>query len=150
MISDYSITENIPVADHVYKYLVHKNGSDTITADRSDIFGIIILSSLNKNLDLRIQKTSFSKTIKVVIKEHHYLKNGVFVGIKRGQVFNKLFDKMFRNELYAHCKRIKQTHEDNYYKIIRSFLDIYNITEDDLKIETIYRDFKRKKLQIAS
>ncbi|MDO6813808.1 hypothetical protein [Tenacibaculum soleae] len=143
--SDYSITETIPVADHVFRYLVHKYGSDTIIAERSDIVGSIILSSLNRNNDLGISKKKYSKSIKVVIKDYQYLKNGVFVSVKKGQVFNKIIDKMFRGELYSHCFINKKLHDDAYIKIIRQFLDIYNISEDELKVASIYRDFKRKK-----
>jgi hypothetical protein len=143
--SDYSITETIPVADHVFRYLVHKYGSDTILAKRSDIVGNIILSSLNKNSDLDISRKKFKKSIKVVIKDYQYLKNGVFVSVKKGQVFNTLIDKMFRGELYSHCFMNKELHDDAYIKIIRQFLDVYNISEDELKVASIYRDFKRKK-----
>lgn len=144
--SDYSITETIPVADHVYKYILKKNGSEIINANRTDIFGIIILSSLNNNRDLKIDKrrSVFTKTLKIIIKEDQYLRNGLYVGVKRGQVFNKIIDKMFRSELYAHCRMIKEVHKEGYYKIIKSFLDIYEITEEELKLESIYRDFKRK------
>lgn len=145
MLLDYSITETVPVADHVYKYILGINGSETIVADRSDFIGNIILSSLNRNSDVKIGKRKFNKSIKIVIKDHQYLKSGVFVGIKRGQVFNNLIDKMFRRELYSHCFMNKDLHDDSYLQIIRNFLNVYNISEDDLKLDSIYRDFKRKK-----
>lgn len=145
--SDYSIIEQIPVADHVYRYLVHKYGSDTILAERSDIVGNIILSSLNRNSDIDISRKKYSKVIKIIIKDYQYLKNGVFVGVKKGQVFNTLIDKMFRGELYSHCFLNKTLHDDKYLEVIRNFLDVYNISEDELKIDSIYRDFKRKKAE---
>ena len=145
MNSDYSISETIPVADHVYKYITGINGSDTIIAERSDFIGNIILSSLNRNSDVQLSRKKYKKSIKIVIKDHQYLKNGVFIGLKRGQVFNNLIDKMFRRELYSHCFMNKDMHDDKYIEVIRKFLNVYNISEDELKLDSIYRDFKRKK-----
>lgn len=145
MYTDYSITESIPVADHVYKYLLKKCGSDTYTANRSELIGNIVLSSLGKNQDISISKTKFKKTFNIVIKDFQYLKAGVSLGIKSGQVFNKMMDKMFRDELYCHILMNSTLSKDKYLEGIRLFLKVYDITEDDIKLESIYRDFKRKK-----
>tara|TARA_R110002096_G_C14661308_1_gene727995 strand:+ start:1465 stop:1926 length:462 start_codon:yes stop_codon:yes gene_type:complete len=147
MNSDYSITETVPVANHVYKYVIGINGSDTIIAERSDFIGNIILSSLNRNTDLSISRKKFKKSIHIVIKDYQYLKNGIYIGLKRGQVFNNLIDKMFRREMYSHCFMNKEIHDDKYLQNMRKFLEIYNINEDDIKLESLYRDFKRVKFE---
>jgi len=145
MFSDYSITETIPVADHVYKYLLKKCGSDTYVANRSDLIGNIVLSSLGSNPDLSISKTKYNKVFHIVIKDYQYLKTGIRLGIKTGQVFNKMIDKMFRDELYCHIFINSNLSKEKYLEGIRMFLQVYDITEDDIKLESIYRDFKRKK-----
>lgn len=145
MFSDYSITESIPVANHVYKYLLKKCGSDTYTANRSELIGNIVLSSLGTNPDISISKTKFKKTFHIVIKDYQYLKAGISLGIKTGQVFNKMIDKMFRDEMYCHIIINSNVSDSQYLDGIRKFLEVYDITEDDIKLESIYRDFKRKK-----
>ena len=145
MYSDYSITESIPVADHVYKYLLKKCGSDTYIANRSELIGNIVLSSLGTNPDISISKVKFKKSFNIVIKDYQYLKAGISLGIKSGQVFNKMMDKMFREEMYCHIFINSNLSKDQYLEGIRSFLKVYEITEDDIKLESIYRDFKRKK-----
>jgi len=142
---DYSITETIPVADHVYKFLVKRCGSDTYTANRNDIIGNIVLSSLGKNNDLKISKTRHTKSFNIVIKEYSYLRNGIFLGVKSGQAFNKMIDKLFRDEMYFHVYVNSFKSKEQFLEGIRNYLKIYDITEDDIKLESIYRDFKRKK-----
>jgi hypothetical protein len=142
---NYSITESIPVADHVYKYLVKRYGSDTVTATRNDIIGNIVLSSLNRNSDIKLAKPKFNKVFNVVIKENHYLRNGVFIGVKHGQVFNNMVDKLFRDEMYFHVFINNSEDKAKFLEGIRKYLSLYDITEDDIKLESLYRDFKRKK-----
>lgn len=147
---DYSITENIPVSDHVYKFLIKRCGGDTYVATRNDIIGNIVLSSLGRNADLKISKSKYTKTFNVVIKEYSYLRNGVFLGVKSGQAFNKMIDKLFRDEMYFHVFVNAQSSKDQHLEGIRKYLKIYNIDEDDIKLESIYRDFKRKKEELAN
>ena len=150
MYQDFSITEHIPVSDHVYKYIVKRYGSDSFTATRNDIIGNLVLSSLSKNSDIKFSNTKFSKVINVRIKEYSYTRNGMFVSAKSGQVFNRMVDKLFRDELFIHVFMNKEDGKELVLKGIRKFLKIYNITEDDVKYESIYRDYKRKKNKITS
>ena len=142
---DYSITESIPVSNHVYKYLVKRCGSDTYTASRKDIIGNIVLSSLGRNQDIKPLKNKYTKLFNIVIKEASYLRNGIFLGVKSGQVFNNMVDKLFRNEMYFHISINATADKEKCLKGLRKYLNLYNINEDDLKLETIYRDYKRKK-----
>lgn len=143
--TDYSITEHIPVADHVYKFLLVKCGSDSFTATRNHFIGQIVLNSLGKHNDMQEPKTQYSKQVNVTIRERAYLRNGVFVGVKSGHVFNNMIDQMFRQELFSHLLVAKDYGKEQFMQSMRNFLEVYNITEDDIKFETLYRDFKRKK-----
>lgn len=145
MPENYAITESIPVADHVYKYLVKRYGGNTLTATRNDIIGNIVLSSLNRNSDIKLAKPKFNKLFHVVIRENHYLRNGVFIGVKHGQVFNSMVDKLFRDEMYFHVFINNSEDKDKFLDGMRKYLNFYDITEDDIKLESLYRDFKRKK-----
>jgi len=145
MASDYSITHNIPVADHVYKYLKKRCGNDHIRASRTTFIGSQILSLLTRNADVRPRKTEFTKIFKVTIPESLYGKNGMHITSENAQLFNDQIDKMFREELYIHLLILKSNDKKLYLKSMRSFLSVYGITEDDIKEDTLYRDFKRKK-----
>lgn len=142
---DFAITEHIPVSDHVYKFLIKRCGSDTYVATRNDIIGNLVLSSLGKNSDIKISKSKYTKVFNIVIREYAYLRNGVHLGMKSGQVFNKMVDKLFRDEMYFHVSANAVNSKEQHLEGIRKYLKIYDIEEDDIKLESIYRDFKRKK-----
>lgn len=147
---DFSITQNIPVADHIYKYLVKICGTDHIKANRSTYIGSLILSLQGRNGDVRLSKKRHSKIFKAEISECYYEKTGMFITQQNAQLFNEQVDKKFRDELFRNMLMNKQLDEKHFLKSMRRFLDFYEITEDDIKIEALHRDFKRKKDELLS
>jgi hypothetical protein len=149
MAQNFSIQINIPVSDHVHKYLITKYGKGPFTATRRSVVGSVILSMLSKNNDIRHDKNRYnSKVFSAIIKEDHYLRNGVYIDYRTSKIFNDIVDKMFKEELYCHVIINKFTHKSQYLDCIRNFLKVYDITEEDLKLESVYKDFKRKKQAI--
>ncbi len=142
---DYSITQNIPVADHVYKYLKVRCGADHIKASRDTTFGSLALSLLGRNNDMRPKKVKYSKCFKVTVPESAYQKLGMYISPENAQLFNDQVDRLFREDLFFHVIINKGISSKMYLNSIRSFLEVYDISEDDLKIDTVYRDFKRRK-----
>ena len=58
-----------------------------------------------------------------------------------------MLDKYFREKLYEYAI-INSLNNDKYFKkSMREFLDFYQITDDDIDLESLYRDFKRQKKQ---
>lgn len=147
---DFSVTQNIPVADHVYKYLKTRCGSDHIIASRTTIFGSLVLGLLTRNGDVKPKKSGFTKIFKATITEDSGQRGGMFISADNAQIFNDQVDKMFREELFFHVVINKGIDARMYLQSIRTFLQVYDITEDDLKIDTIYRDFKRRKDHLDS
>ena len=142
----FAITQQIPVSDHVYKYLVARCGSNNYIASRSSFVGSVVLSMLSPNNDIRgISKKQFNRTFTLTIKEEKYLRNGVHISYKNALLFNNLIDKMFREELFTHAVVIADKFGLNYLDAIKQFLEVYSIGEDDIKLETLYKDFKRKR-----
>lgn len=142
---DYSITQNIPVANHVYKFLKTRCGSDHIKATRTDTFGSLALSLLGKIADVKPQKTEFTKVFKVTIAEDSYIRQGLHLTSANAQVFNHQVDRMFREELFFHLIINKGLSDKMFMNSIRRFMEVYEITEEDIKLDTLYRDFKRRK-----
>lgn len=142
---DYSVTQNIPVADHVYKYLLKRCGSNELRATRNNVFGSLILSLQGKNGDVKSKKTAFTKFFHANIAEDGHQRLGMFISSENAQLFNDQVDKMFREELFFHVVINKGIDARMYLDSIRCFLKVYDITEEDIKLDTIYRDFKRRK-----
>jgi len=147
---DSSITQNFPVADHVHKYLVKICGNDHIQATRSSWVGSLILSLHGRNGDVRLSNKKFTKLFKANINECYYDKIGMLISKENAQLFNEQVDKKFRDELFRMMLMNRELDEKHFIKSMRAYLDFYDITEDDIKIETLHRDFKRKKDELLS
>jgi hypothetical protein len=143
--AEYSITQNIPVADHVFKYLEKICGSTHIDANRSTYVGSLVLSLQGRNYDVRVSKKKYTKIFKADISECYYGKTGMFITSENAQLFNDQVDKKFRDELFRMMLMNRHLDKKLFLQSMRSYLDFYGITEDDIKIETLHRDFKRKK-----
>lgn len=145
---NFSITQNIPVADHVYKYLKVICGSDHIVANRSTYIGSLILSIQGRNYDVRMKKKRYTKVFKADISECYYEKTGLHITKENAQLFNDQVDKKFRDELYRNMLINDHLDEKHFVKSMRRFLAFYQIDEDDIKFDTLHRDFKRKKEEL--
>ena len=142
---DFSIIQEIPVSDHVYKYLLKLCGSDRIEANRSTYVGSLVLSLQGRNYDVRPSKKKFTKLFKARISETYYDKNGMYITSENALLFNDQLDKKFRDELFRNMLMNRHLDEKLFLKSMRAYLDFYDITEEDIKVESLYRDFKRKK-----
>lgn len=142
---EFSIVQEIPVADHVYKYLLKICGGDKINASRCIYIGSLILSLQGRNYDVRPEKKKYTKLFKARISETYYNKTGLHIITENAQLFNDQVDKNFRDELYRNIPMNRHLEEKLFLKSMRAYLDFYDITEDDIKVESLYRDFKRKK-----
>ena len=147
---DFSVTQEIPVSDHVYKYLLKLCGGDKIDANRSTYVGSLILSLQGRNYDVRPSKKKFTKLFKARISETYYAKTGLHITSENALLFNDQIDKKFRDELYRNMLMNRHLDEKLFLKSMRAYLDFYDITEDDIKVESLYRDFKRKKEDLLS
>ena len=141
----YSITQNIPVADHVLKFLKVRCGGTHLQAKRTTTFGSLALSLMGENKDVKINSRNYTKIFEVTIAEDSYNRVGMYMCEANAQLFNDQVDRMFREELFFHVMINKGIDAEQYMNSIRSFLKVYNITEDDIKLDTVCRDFKRRK-----
>lgn len=60
-------------------------------------------------------------------------------------IFNDIIDGMFRDEIYKSAIILKNKSENKILKSLREHLEMYDISEDDIKLDSLYRDFKRKR-----
>jgi len=142
---DFSITQHFPVADHVYKYLIKCCGGNHMIASRTTAIGNQVLSLQGRNYDVKPSNRKFRKIFSVTIPEHYYSKTGMYIDSINAQLFNDQVDRFFREELYRHMLMTNHTEKKHFMKSLRKFLEFYEIGEDDIKLDTLHRDFKRKK-----
>ena len=137
-----TIIINFPVKPHVYKYLQTKVGEKLVVTN-FDFFGGIVLDILTKKYSY-VDSVTDNYTFPVEISLRYAEKMGFYIDEKVVKKFNSRMDSMFREEMRGFAHINYKTNQTPREVSLKQFLFQYNIEEDDIKFETLLKDFKRK------
>lgn len=136
-----TVSVSFPVEPHVRKYLIKRYGSAHI-ATRKTLLGSLVLTSLEKTYVKQDKRIEPLYKYSVLIPEYYV--NVIGHTLPRntqqhlGECCTKLFNMaMFEfvdNEVWAGAKAMPT---------LKRFLNRYEITEDDMKFESLYRAYQR-------
>ena len=134
------------VQPHVKKYLEKLYGDEYIIS-KMDSFGKMIMLMLTRDINNVWECGPLKNHVKytVFIPWGVWHNEGVSLDSKNRLFFNEIANQYFREKMYDYVVLQKRLYNRKFTESIREYLKLYNITEDDLKFETIMRDFKRKK-----
>ena len=149
----------IPIKPHLKKYLYFKLGTkkNIIQISTSDPinFGFAVLSlTLRKNEYLyycdKKKFTNFINSldrncfITISIGPYYIQSAGLFFTDQKIFYLNKFIEKQFRNELYSNVNwsYVKDPKTVKEYDL-EDLINFFNINEDEIKKESIVRDFHR-------
>ncbi|WP_340074515.1 hypothetical protein [Leptobacterium sp. I13] len=149
-----TITLNIPLKTYLKKYLIQKYG-DTHYVSRRSWLGKYLISILDKQYrkaKVDISKDSFY-TISVpptIVKEV-----GFNISAVKMKYLEEMIQKVFLNDLYSYIeisvgsrlkflnKEYDSINKQNTMQAIVQFLKFYEIAEDEVSIDSLYRTFYR-------
>lgn len=136
-----SILLFFPVEAHVYKFLQQKCG-EKLVASKHDLYGSVVLDILNKSYStLRSFPSDLTFPVEVSLR---YMEDyGIFIDKNVIRKFNNRMDKMFREEMRTYVSLSNQANNIEKNTALRQFILCYNITEDDIKFETLLKDIVR-------
>jgi hypothetical protein len=136
-----AVTINFPVKPHVYKYLQNKVG-EKLVVTKSDFFGSMVLDILSKNYsDLQAVKDDI--TFPVEISLRYMEKMGVYIDSKIIRKFNTRVDDVFREEMRTYVGLNYTANKIPKETSLKQFCFNYNLSEDDIKFETLLKDLRR-------
>lgn len=138
------ITLEIPVKKYVKKYLISKYG-DSHQISKNTLLGLLTLELLEKDFDPNDYPIKFDAIYSVIITERYVYGKGFSISSDKLNVIGSSIDRLFREDLFAHVDRVLISTTLNALDIIRDFLDYYKITDNELKLESIYKAYKRHK-----
>lgn len=134
----------IPVKPYVKKYLIGRYGKQhTIT--KSSFLGFLVYDRLNKDFDPKTEYKGLDDVYEVELTNWVFKSQGHSVSKNQLLAIGHALYLLFREDCFEYVES-EQTKAGNATKALKEFLNKYEIREDDLKFETIYRDYKRKKL----
>ncbi|MGK4567828.1 hypothetical protein [Flavobacterium sp. 3HN19-14] len=143
-----SINILIPAKPHIKKYWEKRFGSDyKISNDL--FFGMLIVQILDMKIEkpVPIDKSEYSKIIRVTVPEFYFRTKGHSIGYNKKRFIARLITKLFVEELHAFIDIRTSTGGEKVMDSLRLFLDFYQLTEDDCKVESLYRSYQRHKKQ---
>lgn len=139
----------IPVAPHVFKYLQSIHGEHYLLS-LDDALGIFLHAIITRNTsfnEVPKKYESASKNYEIKFSMSVFLRYGFTFKPKDYFYIGKMLDKYFREKMYEYAIINSINNNISYKKSMKEFLDYFNIDENDVNTESLYRDFKRQKKQ---
>ncbi|MEN9907160.1 MAG: hypothetical protein RLZZ540_301 [Bacteroidota bacterium] len=141
MSSKSAVVINFPVKPHIYKYLQKKVG-EKLVVTKFCFFGGMVLDILTKKYsDLEVINDTY--TFPVEISFSYMEKMGIYIDNRVAKKFNSRVDSMFREEMRGFVTTNFLANNIPKETSLAQFLTTYDIYEDDIKFETLVKDFKR-------
>ena len=149
------ITLDIPIKPYLKKYLTKKYGEVHHVKKNSLLGGIIIdiLDKTYRKKTIDVDRKSFYKVSvpATIVKEVGFEIS--FLKLKKlaEKIYTLFYEDLesyinltIGNELNFHNKKHDSINKQNRLKAISQFLDFYNITEEELKLDSVYRIIDRR------
>jgi hypothetical protein len=137
-----ALVVHFPVDRHVYKYLQKKVG-EKLVVSKNNFFGSMVLDILQKNYS-DLERVPSEMVFPVEVSIRYMEKMGFYLDSRSIRKFNTRIDDVFREEMVGAISLNFEKFRIPKERSLRELLDFYNITEEDIKFETLVRDFKRK------
>lgn len=132
----------IPIKSHVKKYLIARYGNQhTIT--KNTLLGLLVHDHLSKNYTKTPQKLDCHVYYEVHLTDWCFKNVGHSIDIATLVTLGNALAMLFREDLHQYV-RTQLLKQQKATDAIKEFLKNYEITEDELKFETVYKDYKRK------
>lgn len=142
------ITLKIPCKSYVRKYLIARYGlNHTIT--KQSLLGMMVHEKLSKNYNPADYIRRSGDVYEVVLTDWCFRNVGHSIDIPTLNALGSAMYYLFREDLYLYVRQ-QLAKGEKATTAIKEFLQMFDITEDELKFETVYRDYKRKHASIKS
>lgn len=138
---------SIPVAPHVYKFLNSLFG-EFYYLSMGDSLGSFIIGMLQKEqkmLYYSLKPIKEKKMYKIVASNSIYEKQGIQLNEREIRYIGVVVDNYFREQCFSTAIFAKQQYGKEIAVSIRDFCQFYNITDEDINYESLYRHFFRKR-----
>lgn len=140
------VTIDIPVSSYVKKFMTTLYG-DNYTLSLTDTLGNAISALLMKKTNnfnsLYKKERECVYTIRISFSK---MKNeGCIISKNNIHLIGQFCDKYFRETIFLAILTNSNNGKDNVKDTMRKALGTYNITEDDIALDTLYRDYLRKR-----
>lgn len=150
-----SITIKLPLKPYIVKFLEKRYGKKHLVS-RNSLIGMYLIELLNKDYNKRgsIEEGSYYT---IIVPSSIVARVGFDFPAVKYEKLASYFEKLFRNSLFEYVNMSiendlklvpehdrKKIRNQNAKEAIKQFLSTYEICEDELKFETMYRTYYRE------
>lgn len=132
----------IPTKPHVLKFLQTRYGRQHTITKKSAI-GLILLQLLDGKIEkVNFDASDFPDRYTINVPEFYFNTKGFNISLRKRRVMAQYMEKMFMED-FKHYMDIEVGRGHNAMAGMRVYLKFYDISENDIKFETLYRTYQR-------
>ena len=137
------ITVKIPVKNHVKKYLSVRYGNEH-TLTKTSLLGMLLFYSLEQRIEKQNSSISdFDDNYNILVSQHYMHQKGFSVNMKTRKFIAVCFEKLFMEDMNGFIDKCIGQLNQSAMSSLKIFLKTYEIAEDDVKTESLYRQYQR-------
>lgn len=136
------IVISIPVKPHVKKYLIKRYGT-THQVSKKTFIGLFLLQLLEKKIEKQEKDIPNNFTYEIEVPEYYFNTKGYSVDTKKLKFLGICLEKLFVEDCNSFIDNELLKGDSNAKKAIKLFFCIYGIDENDLNLDSVYRNYQR-------
>lgn len=131
----------IPVKIAVKKYLIKRYGLNHIITKKS-FFGLLILELLDHKVEAPDRSFDAFEKYEIKVPEYYFNVKGFSINRSKAKFLGNCLEKLFFEDFHAFVD-LELMKGSNAMKSIKLFLAVYQISESEMKLESMYRNYQR-------
>lgn len=140
----FSVKVQIPVKAHVKKYLSDRYGMEH-KLTKTTLLGILVFNVLDKKLSKPDKDFSeFDHKYEIIVPKRYFNERGFSIDLKKRRFLAICLEKVFNEDLHLFIDTVISSHlKISATQAMKIFLKKYKISENEVKFETLYRNYQR-------
>lgn len=132
----------IPVKKPVKKYLIRKYG-EIHTISKKSFLGLLLLDLISKDADTSDIDFKGLEKYCIDLPEMYFNTKGYNINRKKVRFLGVCLERLFFEDFYSFVDVELAKGTNNAWKSVKLFLDLYDINENEIKLESMYRNYQR-------
>jgi hypothetical protein len=136
------IVISIPVKLHVKKYLIHRYGV-VHQVSKKTFIGLFLLQLLEKKIEKPEKEAGKGSFYEIEVPEFYFNAKGYSIDRNKLKFLSVCLERLFFEDFYSFVDNELCKGDLNAKKAIRLFFSIYDISENELNQDSMYRNYQR-------
>lgn len=136
------IVISIPVKSHVKKYLIKRYGN-VHQVSKKTFIGLFLLQLLEKKIDKPEKEVDKNHFYDIEVPEYYFNTKGYSIDKHKLKFLGICLEKLFIEDFYSFIDNELMKGKMNAKKSIKLFFSIYDLSENDLNLDSMYRNYQR-------